>query len=125
MTRGPTSRVTITSTSPLDIRRLFFQPLYSVFSIVILPSAAPAAGIPAVYVSDNFGRWQSNFNVQVEHCLRDGVRGRHLAERLRPEADDYFVLKPKHSGFFSTSLDILLDYLRVKALILTGIAANI
>src|SRR4051812_28248904 len=93
--------------------------------IADLKRRARAAGIPTIYVNDNFGRWQSNFNVQVDHCLRDGVRGRHLVERLRPEDDDYFVLKPKHSGFFSTSLDILLDYLRVKALILTGIAANI
>ena len=78
-----------------------------------------------VYVNDNFGRWRSNFNAQVEHCLRDGVRGKPLVERLRPEEEDYFVLKPKHSGFFSTTLDILLDYLGVKTVILTGIAANI
>ena len=31
-----------------------------------------------------------------------------------PSEDDYFVLKPKHSGFFSTTLDILLEYLQVK-----------
>ena len=42
-----------------------------------------------------------------------------------PEEDDYFVLKPKHSGFFSTTLDILLDYLQVKTVVLTGLAANI
>jgi nicotinamidase-related amidase len=44
---------------------------------------------------------------------------------LRPEEDDYFVLKPKHSGFFSTTLDILLDYLGVETVVLTGLAANI
>ena len=44
---------------------------------------------------------------------------------LKPDEDDYFVLKPKHSGFYSTTLDTLLDYLRVKTLILTGLAANI
>ena len=76
-------------------------------------------------MNDNFGRWQSNFHTQVEHCLEDGVRGRELVEELRPEADDYFVLKPKHSGFFSTTLDILLEYLGAKTLILTGIAGNI
>jgi nicotinamidase-related amidase len=83
------------------------------------------AGIPAIYVNDKFGRWRSNFQAQIEHCLSDQVRGRVLAERLRPEQEDYFVLKPKHSGFFSTSLDILLDYLQVHTLILTGIAGNI
>jgi nicotinamidase-related amidase len=70
-------------------------------------------------------RRRSDFNAQVEHCLNDDVRGKAIVERLRPEADDYFVLKPKHSGFFSTTLDILLDYLGVKTVILTGIAGDI
>ena len=61
---------------------------------------ATAEGVPVIYVNDNFGRWRSNFSSQVEHCLRDGVRGRPLTELLRPGPDDYFVLKPKHSGFF-------------------------
>jgi len=34
------------------------------------------------------------------------------------------VLKPKHSGFFSTTLETLLHYLGSRTLILTGIAGN-
>src|SRR5207244_2744972 len=82
-------------------------------------------GVPVIYVNDNFGRWRSNFKVQVEHCLRDGVRGKPIVELLRPGEDDYFVLKPKHSGFFSTTLAILLEYLGARAVVLTGMAANI
>ena len=93
--------------------------------LVRLKRRAKKARIPVVYVNDNFGRWQSNFKTQVEHCLRDGVRGQAIVELVVPDDDDYFVLKPKHSGFFSTSLDILLEYLGVKAVILTGIAGNI
>jgi len=93
--------------------------------LVDLKRRAKAAGLPVIYANDNFGRWQSNFNTQVEHCLHDGVRGQPLAELLRPDEDDYFVLKPKHSGFYSTALDILLAYLEVETLILTGIAGNI
>jgi nicotinamidase-related amidase len=93
--------------------------------IAVLKRRAKAAGIPAIYVNDNFGRWRSDFHAQVEHCLRDGVRGQPIVQALRPDDDDYFVLKPKHSGFFSTTLDILLAYLGVKGVILTGIAANI
>jgi isochorismate hydrolase len=48
-----------------------------------------------------------------------------MVELLRPDEDDYFVLKPKHSAFFSTTLETLLDYLSVKVLIITGIAGNI
>ena len=90
-----------------------------------LKRRAKQAGIPVIYVNDNFGRWQSNFHTQVEHCLRDRVRGLPIVELLVPDKEDYFVLKPKHSGFFSTTLDTLLEYLRVKTLILTGVAGNI
>jgi nicotinamidase-related amidase len=93
--------------------------------IADLKRRAKTAGVPAIYVNDNFGRWRSDFRAQVEHCLHDGVLGQPIAELLRPEEDDYFVLKPKHSGFFSTTLDVLLEYLEVKTVVLVGVAANI
>jgi nicotinamidase-related amidase len=93
--------------------------------IAALKRRATQAGIPAVYVNDNFGRWQSDFAKLLAHCLTDGVRGQPLAERLRPEPDDYFVLKPKHSGFYSTTLDSLLHYLKVTTVILTGLTGDI
>jgi nicotinamidase-related amidase len=81
------------------------------------------AGIPVIYVNDNFGRWKSDFRRTVEHCLTNG-RGSELVKMLHPEESDYFVLKPKHSGFFSTTLETLLRYLETEVLILTGIAGN-
>jgi nicotinamidase-related amidase len=93
--------------------------------IAALKQRAKAARIPTVYVNDNFGRWQSSFRRFVEHCLQDDVRGQPIVELLQPTEDDYFVLKPKHSGFFSTTLEILLEHLGVRTLILTGIAGNI
>lgn len=89
-----------------------------------LKRRAKQAGIPVVYVNDNFGRWQSDFRRQVAHCLEDETCGEPLARLLAPEEDDYFVLKPKHSGFFSTTLDTLLDYLKAKTLILTGLTGD-
>jgi nicotinamidase-related amidase len=90
-----------------------------------LKRLARQAGIPAVYVNDNFGRWQSDFAKLLAHCMGEGVRGRPLAEQLRPEPDDYFVLKPKHSGFYSTTLDLLLRALKVTTLLLTGLTADV
>ena len=81
------------------------------------------AGVPVIYVNDNFGRWKSDFRRTVEHCEQRG-RGGDIVKLLRPEKSDYFVLKPKHSGFFSTSLETLLRYLETQTLILTGIAGN-
>lgn len=80
--------------------------------------------IPVIYVNDNFGKWQSDFRAQVSHCLEDGVRGEPIARLLQPTEQDYYILKPKHSGFFATPLAILLDHLQARTLILTGIAGN-
>lgn len=93
--------------------------------IANLKKKAKSAGIPVIYVNDNFGKWQSDFRKLVDHCLRDNVRGKPIAELLRPDEQDYFVLKPKHSAFYSTSLELLLRYLKAHTLILTGIAGNI
>jgi nicotinamidase-related amidase len=92
--------------------------------IAALKRRARAAGVPCVYVNDNFGRWKSDFRAQVSHCLNDGVRGRPVVEQVLPSDDDYFVLKPMHSGFFGTSLELLLRHLEARTLVLTGIAAN-
>jgi nicotinamidase-related amidase len=92
-------------------------------NLVRLKRRAQKAGVPVVYVNDNFGRWKSDFRRTVEHCARHG-RGGKVVELLRPEETDYFVLKPKHSGFFSTTLETLLRYLDAQTLILTGIAGN-
>ena len=92
--------------------------------LAALKARARKAAVACIYVNDNFGRWKSDFNAQVEHCLKGKVPGSFLAEILRPEKDDYFVLKPKHSGFFSTTLDTVLRYLGAHTLILTGIAAD-
>ena len=49
---------------------------------------------------------------------------KQIARILLPEDDDYFVLKPKHSGFYATPLALLLRYLKVGRVIITGIAGD-
>ena len=93
--------------------------------IAALKERCKRAGIPTVYVNDNFGKWRSDFKKLVSHCLNDGTRGQAIVELLKPERDDYFVLKPKHSGFFSTTLDLLLEHLGAKTLILAGLTGDI
>jgi len=94
-------------------------------NIAALKRHARQAGIPVIYVNDNFGKWRSDFSKLIAHCLEDGVRGQSLVQLLQPDQEDYFVLKPKHSGFFSTTLDTLLAYLQTKTIILAGLAGNI
>lgn len=90
-----------------------------------LVSRARERGVPIIYANDNFGRWRSDFREVVEHCLHDDVRGRPIVELLHPEPNDYFVLKPKHSAFFSTTLETLLKYLETRRLIIAGFATDV
>ncbi len=83
------------------------------------------AAIPVIYVNDNFGNWRSNFREVYAHCTRSAARGRSVSRLLKPARSDYFVLKPRHSAFFATSLIPLLEDLEVKRLILAGMATNL
>jgi len=93
-------------------------------TLQVLRQRARRARVPVIYANDNFGRWRSDFSAQVEHCLRDGVRGRELAAALQPAPDDYFVLKPKHSAFYQTCLELLLEHLGVSTLIIAGVTTD-
>ena len=103
---------------------LFREALPIAPRIAELKKRARGVGIPALYINDNFGRWQSKFDDIVKHCLEDGVRGRPFVEQLIPDERDYFVLKPKHSGFYQTPLELLLKHLGTRRLILTGVSTN-
>lgn len=92
--------------------------------IAELKKRARQHGIPVIYVNDNFGKWQSDLNKIVSHCLEDGVRGEPFVKLVLPDEDDYFVLKPKHSGFYCTSLELVLEHTGAHSLILAGIAGN-
>jgi nicotinamidase-related amidase len=85
---------------------------------------AKDAGIPVIYVNDNFGKWRSDFRQQLGHVLEDGVRGEPVAKLLRPDEQDYFVLKAKHSGFYHTQLDLLIEYLKVRTVVMAGFATD-
>ena len=106
-----------------DADALLRQAMPMARRLAALKRRAAGKDIPCVYVNDNFGQWRSDFRHTIEHCARS--RGGGLVRLLRPRESDYFVLKPKHSGFHATTLDLLLEYLGADTLIITGIAANI
>ena len=123
-----TALVLIDVINPLDFEgaeKLLAHALPMARFLAALKRRAKAVGVPVIYANDNFGRWRSDFPSLVERCLEAPVRGRPVVEQLLPEEDDYFVLKPKHSAFFQTNLEILLKYLAVDTLIMTGMAGDI
>jgi nicotinamidase-related amidase len=108
-----------------DGKKLLKQALPMAQRLAALKRQAKHVGIPCIYVNDHFGRWQSDFQKVLRHCLAKESCGKPVATLLRPDAQDYFVLKPKHSGFYATTLELLLQALGVHTLLLTGIAGNI
>ena len=101
---------------------------------VIRAALAAASGIarlrdrlpdmPVVYVNDNFMHWQADFREIVASCSRDGAAGAEVARRVEPRKGDYFVLKPKHSGFLDTPLEVLLGKMGVGRVVLTGVETD-
>jgi nicotinamidase-related amidase len=89
-----------------------------------LKAACRAVGIPAIYANDNFGRWQSNIDLLIERLTTQQVRGAPLIRRLKPEGDDYRVLKPKHSAFYAAPLNLLLHRLGAENLLITGLTTD-
>ena len=85
---------------------------------------ARAAGVPVVYINDNFGQWRSNVQQLLAYCLRPQARGRAFVAALKPENDDYFILKPKHSAFYQTPFETLLRSLGASTIVFGGIATN-
>ena len=73
---------------------------------------------PIIYVNDNYGDWNSS----AEELLQHGLEGRHpeLVEPLRPPEDAAFVIKARHTIFYGTPLEYLLQSEGIDRLVLTG-----
>lgn len=115
----------------------FINPLQFVGAEDLAPAALEAArataalkkrlqadGVRALYVNDNFGQWRSDFRPLVSHCRRRGGPASRLVRELAPGGDDLMVLKPRHSGFHATPLELLLDQLGTRELVITGLATD-
>ena len=83
-----------------------------------------AAGERVIYVNDNFGQWRSDFRTLVAHCRRQRGAAAGLVRQLPPGGDDLMVLKPRHSGFHATPLELLLQQLGARQLVIVGLATD-
>jgi nicotinamidase-related amidase len=92
--------------------------------LVALRQKARRAQVPVIYANDNFGQWHSNADRITEFCSAPRRRGSRFSRALAPGQRDFFVLKAKNSAFFCTSLEPLLDSLKVDELIVTGLTAE-
>lgn len=91
-------------------------------TIADLRKAFEHRGWPVIFVNDNFGEWHSERSRLVE---RARAGGNPIAERVVPDRDDYFIIKPQFSGFYATNLAVLLPKLGVRRLVITGVATDV
>ena len=74
--------------------------------------------VPIIYVNDNYGDWNSS----ADELLETAKRGRFpdLVEEIAPKDDVKFVIKGRHSIFYGTPLEHLLQELEVERLVMVG-----
>ncbi|HKS58351.1 MAG TPA: cysteine hydrolase [Steroidobacteraceae bacterium] len=94
-------------------------------AIARLTKRARSAKVPVIYVNDTAGRWESDPRGFVQRCLAPAAAGRDVVKLIAPDLSaDYFMFKPKHSAFFGTPLKSLLDQMKIRRLVLTGITSH-
>lgn len=83
-----------------------------------------AQRVPVIYANDNHGRWRSDVRQVVAAAIEAGGDGAAIAHLLQPQPEDYIVLKPRHSAFHATPLELLLRHLGTRRLVLTGMSSD-
>jgi nicotinamidase-related amidase len=81
--------------------------------------------VQSIYANDNYGVWRSSFADIVHRCEERGGTPARIARTIAPGADDIAVLKPRHSAFFATPLQLLLEQLKTRRLIVVGLATDL
>jgi nicotinamidase-related amidase len=87
-------------------------------SIAALEEKAGEAEVPVIYVNDSYGDW----NTSSQELAEKAMAGAHpeLVEPILPPEEAAFVVKARHSVFYGTPLEYLLDQEGISRLVLTG-----
>jgi nicotinamidase-related amidase len=113
--------------NPLDFSRdrSFIRRAVDAARVTALVKARmKARNTPVVYANDHWGAWTQSLEALAAELAVGRVPGRALAHILAPAPDDFTILKPRHSAFYGTPLQFLLEELKVDSLVITGIAAD-
>jgi len=114
--------------NPLDFPRgehLAAPAVEAARATAALKQRLAAEGVTAIFANDNYGVWQSDFHTMVATCV--GMQGPagEIARALYPQANDLTILKPRHSAFYASPLDLLLRELQARELVICGLATDI
>ncbi|MDC3415246.1 cysteine hydrolase [Aquibacillus sp. 3ASR75-11] len=92
-------------------------------NILKLKAYAKKNNLPIIYVNDHYGTWKADIDKIATHCRNE--KNANILDQVLPTTNDYFLMKPKLSGFYQTALPSLLRELKVTHIILAGVAGNI
>ena len=122
-----TALVVVDMVNPLDFPgagSLLRHAVPAARKIARLRARLKPRGVPTIFVNDNFTHWREDFRQLVAICSQPDVLGAPLIDALPPEQDDYNLLKPQHSAFYNTPLEVLVAQLGVSRVVLTGISTD-
>lgn len=125
--RSPRVLVLVDFINPLDFpgaEKLAPFALKAARATLRLRERLQAQKVTVVYANDNYGAWQSDFQAQVAQCCAREDTSGEIARMLAPRPDDVTLLKPRHSAFYCTALELLLKEMGARELILAGLATD-
>jgi nicotinamidase-related amidase len=91
-------------------------------TVAALMERARGKGVPVIYVNDNYGDWNSSAEELADRALSG--RRPELVKPLLPVGDAAFVIKARHSVFYATPLEYLLETQDLGNLVMTGQATE-
>lgn len=80
--------------------------------------------VAVIYANDNYGSWQSDFQSLVAQCCEREDTSGEIARLLAPRPTDITLLKPRHSAFYCTALELLLKEMGARDLVVAGLSSD-
>ena len=108
-----------------DGEKLYPHAVKAAAAIASLKSRAKEAGMPVIFVNDNFGKWNEDFHSYTDSIRKSSEKGRKIIDMIGPDEGDYHILKPQRSAFYATPLGVLLMTLDISKLVFTGVTTDI
>lgn len=125
---SPTVLLLVDFINPLDFpgsENLAMSAVPAARATAKLKSRLARDGVVCIYANDNYGIWRSEFRDIRAMCEASPGATGELARALAPGERDLAILKPRHSAFFGTPLDLMLTQMHTKSLVIAGLAADI
>jgi nicotinamidase-related amidase len=125
--RSPRVLLLVDFINPLDFpgaEKLAASALAAARATLRLRERLQREKVAVVYANDNYGAWQSDFQSLVAQCGARADTSGEIARLLAPRPGDITLLKPRHSAFYCTALELLLKEMGTRELVLAGVATD-